>query len=140
MEEISDNNQIIPNLAEETVPEQVVLQEQVAPAQESIQQDGGMSDAPQSGAMSDVEQTAVVQNPLLVILRRCKEVIAGKKQKKLEKILEFARQKGKITNADACKLLRISQATATRYFDELEKQGKIKQVGKTGHETFYQAI
>jgi len=35
-------------------------------------------------------------------------------------------------------LLLVSDATATRYLDELEKEGKIKQVGKTGKGVFYE--
>ncbi len=34
----------------------------------------------------------------------------------------------------------ISEATATRYLEELEKEGKIKQVGKTGAHVFYEKI
>ena len=35
------------------------------------------------------------------------------------------------------KLLHVSDATATRYLSELEKEGKIKQVGKTGKAVTY---
>lgn len=38
------------------------------------------------------------------------------------------------------KLLHVSDATATRYLDELEKEGKIKQVGTTGKHTRYERI
>jgi hypothetical protein len=78
------------------------------------------------------------QNPLTALLQKCKAVIAAKKQKKLEKIVELARQKGKINNADICKLLHASQSSATRYAEELVKQGRIKRFG-TAKNTFYQA-
>ena len=78
------------------------------------------------------------QNPLTALLQKCKAVIAAKKQKKLEKIVELARQKGKINNADICKLLHASQSSATRYTEELVKQGRIKRFGTTKN-TFYQA-
>lgn len=38
------------------------------------------------------------------------------------------------------KLLRISDATATRYLDILEKEGKIRQEGKTGKYVVYVKI
>jgi len=72
------------------------------------------------------------------LLAKASEKIQFNKKKKLEKIAALARQKGKITNADVCKLLRVSNATAFRYLNILEKQGKIKQTGKTGRDVFYQ--
>ncbi len=47
-------------------------------------------------------------------------------------------KEAKITNNDVEKLLGVSDATATRYLDELEKQGKVRQVGKTGRSVYYQ--
>ncbi|MDO8553056.1 MAG: hypothetical protein Q7S01_06080 [bacterium] len=38
------------------------------------------------------------------------------------------------------KLLHVSDATATRYLTALEKDGKIKQVGKTGMGVVYTKI
>ena len=58
--------------------------------------------------------------------------------KKQNKILELFKNKKKITNNDVEKLLRVSDATATNYLDALEKQDKIKQIGKTGRSVFYQ--
>jgi DNA-binding IclR family transcriptional regulator len=37
-------------------------------------------------------------------------------------------------------LLHVSDATATRYLETLEKEGKIKQVGKSGKYTHYEKI
>ena len=61
-------------------------------------------------------------------------------KKKLEKIIEFLNTKGKITNDEVEKLLHVSDATATRYLSALEKENKIKQVGKTGHGVVYSKI
>ncbi len=72
------------------------------------------------------------------LLAKAGEKIQFNKRKKLEKIMGLARQKGKINNADVCKALRVSDATAFRYLDLLEKQGRIKQLGKTGRDVFYQ--
>ena len=48
--------------------------------------------------------------------------------------------KTKITNDEVEKLLHVSDATATRYLSALEKENKIKQVGKTGHGVVYSKI
>ena len=45
-----------------------------------------------------------------------------------------------LTNNDVEAMLGISDATATRYFDELEKEGKVRQVGKTGRFVSYERI
>ncbi len=66
--------------------------------------------------------------------------LPDEKQQRKSKILELLENKGKITNDDVQKLLGASDATATRYLDELEKEGKIKQVGKTGGYVYYEKI
>jgi len=45
-----------------------------------------------------------------------------------------------LTNEHIRQMLDISEATATRYLDEMEKEGKVKQVGKTGAHVFYEKI
>jgi len=62
------------------------------------------------------------------------------KEDKKQKILNFIAQKGKITNDEAESLLGISDKTAERYFNELEKEGKIKQAGKIGRGVFYSKV
>lgn len=61
-------------------------------------------------------------------------------RKKLEKIVEFLNTNGKVTNDEVEKLLHVSDATATRYLEQLEKEGKIKQVGKTGQNVSYSPL
>jgi len=56
----------------------------------------------------------------------------------LDLILEFLGQNSYVTNNDIEKLLKVSDATATRYLDELEKQGKIEQIGEKGRSVKYQ--
>ena len=63
-----------------------------------------------------------------------------KKEENIKKILDFMAGKEKVTNNDVEKFLKVSDSTATRYLDELEKQGKIRQVGKSGHYTHYEKI
>ncbi len=60
-----------------------------------------------------------------------------RKRKKLDKIVEYLNKNQKISNDQVEKLLRVSDATATRYLDQLEKENKIKQVGTTGRHTHY---
>lgn len=63
-----------------------------------------------------------------------------KKRKKIDAILDLFSEKSEITNDEVEKLLHISDATATRYLEILEKEGKIKQVGKTGKGVVYEKI
>jgi len=59
------------------------------------------------------------------------------KQGNEEKILKFIQENQKITNNDVEKLLEVSDATAERYLDKLEKEGKLNQVGATGQGVYY---
>ncbi|MBU1102130.1 FaeA/PapI family transcriptional regulator [Patescibacteria group bacterium] len=62
---------------------------------------------------------------------------AEEKQANKEKILEFFTSHNQAANNEIEDFLGVSDATATRYLDELEKEGRIKQVGKTGRSVFY---
>lgn len=57
-----------------------------------------------------------------------------------QKILEHLKKQGKITNNDVERVAGVSDSTATRYLQQLEDEGKIKQVGKTGKHTYYEKI
>lgn len=59
------------------------------------------------------------------------------KQENLAKVLELARTKAEIRNDDVEKTLNVSNATAERYLNELEAQGKLEQIGKTGQSVVY---
>lgn len=59
------------------------------------------------------------------------------KDERKEKILNFLNTKKQITNQDIQNLLKVSDATAERYLDEIEKEGTIKQVGNTGQSVHY---
>jgi len=60
-----------------------------------------------------------------------------KKQENKDEVLAFARKNGKVKNGDVEKMLGVSDATAERYLDELEKGGKIEQHGIIGQNVFY---
>ena len=74
------------------------------------------------------------------ILVRARVAIQDRKRKKRDKIMLALTTKSKITNDEVEKLLHVSDATATRYLSALEKEGKIKQVGKTGTGVVYSKI
>ena len=60
-----------------------------------------------------------------------------KKEKAKSKLLESITSRGRIANNDVEILLNVSDATATNYLEELEKEGKIKQHGKIGRGVYY---
>ena len=57
-----------------------------------------------------------------------------------QSIYELLETNHPLTNNDVEAMLGISDATATRYFDELEKEGKVRQVGKTGRYVNYERV
>ena len=57
-----------------------------------------------------------------------------------KKLLALFDTKSKISNAQVKKLLKVSDATATRHLDELEAAGEITQIGKTGRYVYYQKV
>ena len=74
---------------------------------------------------------------LLVMARNAMQF---RKRKKLDRVMSLFLEKSKITNDEVEKFLHVSDATATRYLSQLEKEGKIKQNGKTGHMVSYSRI
>jgi len=70
--------------------------------------------------------------------------LISKQQKEKEQnkqaIYELLETNRPLTNNDVEVMLGVSDATATRYFDELEKEGKVRQIGKTGRHVSYERI
>ena len=62
------------------------------------------------------------------------------KEENKRKTVELFNTKHQIANDDVENSLGVSDATATRYLDELEKEGKIRQVGKTGRYVSYERV
>ena len=64
----------------------------------------------------------------------CGLIERQKREKEAHKasILELFKTTTPLTNNHIEQMLGISDATATRYLEELEKEGKVRQVGKTG--------
>jgi len=65
---------------------------------------------------------------------------SAEKEKNIAKLREYIQDKDKISNEEIQKLLDVSDATAARYFNELEKEGLIKQVGDIGQGVYYQVL
>ena len=82
--------------------------------------------ASQSVPMPAPAPVIVVQNRIKDFFAKAAQVIQFRKQKKLTKIMTLFTKKTHITNDEVEKLLHVSDATATRYLSQLEKQGKIK--------------
>ena len=60
------------------------------------------------------------------------------KQENKNKIMDLLKQRNRVGNDEVEKVLGVSDATATRYLEELEKENKIEQIGKTGRSVYYQ--
>lgn len=80
------------------------------------------------------------KNSIRELLNKAKNAIQFRKRKKLDKVMAMFLKQSKITNDEVEKFLHVSDATATRYLSQLEKENKIKQTGKTGHSVFYSKI
>ena len=57
-----------------------------------------------------------------------------------EKLREYLETHDGITNNDVEKLLGVSDSAATRYMDDLEKEGLVRQVGDVGSGVRYEKI
>jgi len=60
------------------------------------------------------------------------------KEKSKQKIMDFVRQNGRVDNDDVERNLGVANATAERYLDELEKEGRLRQIGDKGKGVFYE--
>lgn len=89
---------------------------------------------------SSQAQTQPSRSLVHEILAKAQLAIQFRKRKKLDKVMALFLQQSKITNDEVEKFLHVSDATATRYLSILEKEGKIKQNGKTGHMVSYSRI
>jgi predicted HTH transcriptional regulator len=69
----------------------------------------------------------------------CKSAVetASQKEARKQKLLAFLKEKKELSNSDIRKALGVSSRTTVRYLDELEKEGKVEQVGKVGHAVTY---
>lgn len=93
-----------------------------------------------------------------------KEALAERTRKRKEKILEFMKSealhqkdlevcdvpgsptlqesviRNRVTREDIEKLLSVTDGTARKYLNELESEGRIKQIGSTGRDVHYELL
>lgn len=69
--------------------------------------------------------TAIPVAGLTALLLKAKTKLQFRKRQKLDKILNLARQKGRIKNDEVEKLVKVSDKTATRYLQQLVKEGTL---------------
>lgn len=84
---------------------------------------------------------------ILLLLRRTREGIVGICAKALDTTVHKNENKNKIltllaslheaSNSDIRQVLGVSERSVVRYMDELEREGRVIQVGKTGRGTIY---
>jgi hypothetical protein len=67
------------------------------------------------------------------IQARGRSKIQSNRQEKLDKLIQFAEKKQIIDNEETQKLLLISSATATRYLEDLVKEGRMISEGSPRH-------
>ena len=88
------------------------------------------SSEPAPVSQPQISTPPIIQTSLArELLIKARDVIQFRKRKKLEKIMNLFLKKQSITNDDVQKLLYVSDATATRYLDQLEREGKIQKQG-----------
>ena len=111
----------------------------MAPESEPIESTPEPPSAAASAPAPVIAQTGILHSAR-EFLGKAQIAIQARKRKKRDKIMQALTAKTKITNDEVEKLLHVSDATATRYLSALEKEGKIKQIGKTGHGVVYSKI
>ena len=60
-----------------------------------------------------------------------------KKRENKEKILALLTEKGELSNSDIREALGVSPKTVVNYLDELEREGKVEQIGGVGQGVYY---
>lgn len=128
----------IPAQVPETESAQIPAPEPIAPESEPIPAQIPPSPQP----VQDPPQQAPIQPENLAhkFLAMARSALGTRKQKRMQKILALVEKRGRVTNAEVQKLLRVSDATATRYLSELERQGRVRQVGASGPKVVYTKI
>lgn len=137
----NDNPQIEPEIIENNPAEQPAPAdaEAVADGQtENISSNQPLSEAPEIPTAHSARNEPLLKSIISSVVGNTAK--QERVKKKLENIIEFLNTKGKVTNDEVEKLLHVSDATATRYLSQLEKEGKIKQEGRTGKSVSYSRI
>ena len=81
--------------------------------------------APQPQSLAQQDQAGFIR----ALLAKANAKLHSNRQKKLDNLMLMAQKKRIITNDDVQKLLRVSDATATRYLVKLVEQGRLALAG-----------
>ena len=81
--------------------------------------------ASQAQSLAQQDQAGFIR----ALLAKANAKLHSNRQKKLDNLMLMAQKKHIITNDDARKLLRVSDATATRYLVKLVQQGRLTRIG-----------
>ncbi|TSC85586.1 MAG: hypothetical protein G01um10148_972 [Parcubacteria group bacterium Gr01-1014_8] len=132
-----------PEISAEVAPapgsEQVIQETQSAqsgPAEPAPPPPASASPAPETPLSASLP---LMLGPALAIknlAQQALEKLQFRKKGRLDKIIELARRKGSIVNNDVEMLLKVSDATASRYLAELVKQGTLRQKGVRAGTTY----
>jgi hypothetical protein len=122
------------------------ISESIQPESKPVEQTSETKPEPKQETKPESEQPKSI--PVIIpskslareLLVKARSMIQFRKRKKLDKVMTLFLKKSKIINDEVEKLMHVSDATATRYLSQLEKEGKIKQTGKTGKAVFYTKI
>jgi predicted HTH transcriptional regulator len=129
MEEEQKESEVTETPKEETPPEiQPEVEESQIETQEIPQETLPISPPPQPEIQTQPEPSRLRQ-----LWQKALEKIRERKSKRLEKILQLAKEKREITNDDVEKLLHVSDRAASRYLNELVRQGRLKRIGPPSH-------
>ena len=127
----------VPEPVSEPIQHELAAPQPPEPPTAQIPANEPIVSAPEPLPQATTSVVAPILNYARVLAVKARAVIQGRKRKKLDKILDAVTKHGSITNDQVEKLLRVSDATATRYLTQLEKEGKLKQEGKTGKSVKY---
>lgn len=116
--------------AEPTSEQSESDQNQSQPASESIHTDPAQTMvALTAPILAESGQPTDQKGFIHALLVKAQAKIQFNRQKKLEKLIEFAQRRRIITNADVQKLLHVSDRTATRYLVKSVEQGRLVRMG-----------
>lgn len=60
-----------------------------------------------------------------------------KKRSNMEKVMALFAKNPQLSNHEIRKALGVSSRTTVRYMDDLQKEGRVKQIGRAGHGVTY---
>ena len=127
-----------PQTAQVPPSEPLVSEPVSVPEPESVETDSVSRSSP-----TKAEPVVIAPQPNLArdlakdLLGKARSAIQSRKRVKLDHLMTLFAKRTNITNDEVEKFLHVSDATATRYLEILEKENKIKQVGKTGKSVSY---